>query len=114
MAALTTQVIRRSAITPSYAAAAGGGDTFTPGQRVFLHVKIGSTATTVTVAVPAGKGVDFADMSVGSLSTGSVTSAERMLGPFPADLFADPVTGQVSVTYSQVTGVTIGVFDMGA
>jgi len=42
---------------------------------------------------------------------GSVTNAQsRLFGPFPAELYADPTTGLVIVTYSGVTTVTIGVF----
>jgi hypothetical protein len=35
-----------------------------------------------------------------------------LYGPFPADLFADPVTGLVTVTTNQQASVTVAVFDM--
>jgi hypothetical protein len=33
-----------------------------------------------------------------------------MIGPFPANFFADPVTGSATVTHSFTTSVTSGVF----
>jgi len=112
VALLTNQVIRRSGLNPTYGAATAGGDTFTGSNRTFLHVKVGSTATTITLPVPTGKGVDFVDIAIGTLTVGPVTSAERMIGPCMAEVFSDPVTGLVTVNYSQVTGVTVAVFDL--
>jgi len=109
MAALATQTIVPGGVAPSYAAAAGGGDTFVPDKDTFIHVKNGGgSPITVTVAVPGNEryGVATADVSV------SVTNAqERMIGPFPAEIFADPaLSGSAGITYSGVTSVTIGVF----
>jgi hypothetical protein len=110
MALLTNQLVRRSGLNPSYAAAAGGGDTFAvPDVDTFLHVKVGATATTVTIPIPASR-VPRTDLAYSALVVGPLTSAERMIGPIDPDLFVDPTTGVASVTYSQVTGVTIGVF----
>lgn len=110
MALLTNQLIRRAGVNPSYAAATGGGDTLAiPDVDTFLHIKVGSTATTITIAVPASR-VPRPDLTFGNLVIGPVTSQERMIGPIDPDLFVDPTTGLVTVTYSQVVGVTIGVF----
>jgi PKD repeat protein len=43
----------------------------------------------------------------------SVTNAqERMIGPFPANFFADPTTGLATVTHSFTTTVTSGIFKL--
>lgn len=109
MAALTTQNIARTGITPSYAAVAAS-DTFAPGSQVFIHVKnAGGSPDTCVVQVLAGDppGLTVADNSV------SVTNGqERMIGPFPAQFFADPTTGQATVTHSFTTSVTVGVFNL--
>jgi hypothetical protein len=43
----------------------------------------------------------------------SVTNAqERMIGPFPAQFFADPTTGLATVTHGFTTSVTVGVFNL--
>jgi hypothetical protein len=109
MANLATQAISRAtAAAPSYAAAAGGGDTFTPDRDTFLHVKNGSGgAITVTVVTPRADalGNAIADNAV-SVPAGQ----ERMLGPYPAEHYADPADGLADITYSGVTSLTIGVF----
>lgn len=109
MAALATQTIVPGGVAPSYAAAAGGGDTFTPDKDTFLHVKNGGgSPITVTIAVPGNTryGVATSDVAV------SVTNAqERMIGPFPAEAFGDSaLSGAAAITYSAVTSVTVGVF----
>ena len=109
MALLTTQNISRTGVTPSYTAVAAS-DTFTPGAQVFIHVKnAGGSPDTCVVAVLAGDppGLTIADNSV------SVTNAqERMIGPFPSQFFADPVTGLATVTHGFTTSVTSGVFNL--
>ena len=109
MALLATQSITRAGLAPSYAAAAGGGDTFRPGPNVFLHVKNASGgALTVTVVTPRNDalGNPVADNAISV----PVTTGERMIGPFPYDFYADPTTGLASITYSGVTSLTIGAF----
>lgn len=109
MALLTTQNIARTGITPTYAAVAAS-DTFTPDAQVFIHVKNGGgSPDTCVVQVLAGDppGLTISDNSV------SVTNAqERMIGPFPAQFFADPTTGLATVTHSFTTTVTVGVFKL--
>lgn len=109
MAALTKQSISRTGITPTYAAVAAS-DTFAPGVNTFIHVKnAGGSPDTCTIAVLAGDppGLVISDISV------SVTNGqERMIGPFPPQFFADPTTGQATVTHGFTTSVTVGVFDL--
>ncbi len=110
MALLTTQQIANSGLNPSFVAAAGGGDTFRAEDTVFLVVKNGGgSSITATIATPAtsSEGLAIADAAV------SVTNGqERWIGPFK-DEFRDPATGLVTVTYSGVTSVTVGVFRLG-
>lgn len=107
MADLATQEITLAGLGAAYSAAAGGGDTFTPGEDVVLHVKNGGVAPiTVTVVTP--------NTSVGGLAIAdSVTSVpnagDRFIGPFPAQHFARSSDGKVDITYSGVTSVTLAV-----
>lgn len=107
MALLTVQNISRTGITPSYAAVAAS-DTFTPDATTFIHVKnAGGSADSAVIAVAAGDppGLTISDVTV------SVTNGqERMIGPFPAQFFADPTTGLATITHSFLTSVTSGVF----
>lgn len=109
MALLATQSITRAGLAPSYAAAAGGGDTFRPGPNVFLHCKNASGgALTVTVVTPRtdAMGNAIADNAVSV----PATTGDRMIGPFPFEHYADPTTGLASITYSGVTSLSIGAF----
>lgn len=112
MANLTVQsvVIGTTApngIAPTYAAAAGGGDTFThPGDPVWVHVKNGhSSSQTVTIGYERACDQGFTHDAVAAV----VNAGERII-PVPRTRFADASTGVVSITYSGVTALTVGVF----
>lgn len=106
MATLATQSVKRSGLAPAYAAAAAGGDKFTPTSGTFLHVKNSDAAAhTVTVATP--KQV-IPDIETGDLAVSVPAGGERLIGPFPASHFGNPAdTGLAAITYDAVTGVTI-------
>jgi hypothetical protein len=107
MTLLATQTILRTGLTPAYTAVTGS-DTFVPDAQTFLHVKnAGGSPDSCVIAVLAGDppGLTISDNTV------SVTNAqERMIGPLPAQFFADPTTGLATVTHSFTTSVTSGVF----
>lgn len=108
MAALSTQTITRAGITPSFAGVAAS-DTFTPSLDTFIEVKNTSgTPDTCVVQVLAGDppGLTIADVSVSV----PATTGDKMIGPFPPNFFADPTTGVGTITHTQTTSVTIGVF----
>ncbi|RJX18505.1 MAG: hypothetical protein C4570_06400 [Ammonifex sp.] len=103
MAQLTVQNIALAGLTPSYAAAAAGGDNFTNDGRAFLHVKNGSASSinvTVDSAVPCNQGFDH------DITVAVAAGADKMIGPFDPERFNDS-TGKVNVTYSAVTTVTV-------
>lgn len=108
MAKIEEQIIGLAGLAPAYTAAAGGGDTFDPDQDTFIHVKNGHTAPqTVTIVTPRTDprtGQAEADIAVSVPNAG-----ERMIGPFPFEVYADPVTGLGSLTYSGVTLLTLAV-----
>lgn len=110
MALLTTQTIVRAGLSPAYTAVAAT-DTFVPDAQTFLHVKnAGGSPDVVTISVLAGNppGLTISNLSV------SVTNAqERMIGPLPAQFFADPVTGLATAAHGFLTSVTSGVFKLG-
>lgn len=112
MATLATQKIARSGLAPAYAAATGGGDKLTPGQNTYLHVKNGGGASiTVTLETPASVGQNLVTTP---LAVVVPNAGERLIGPLPGSIFADPTDGLTDVTYSAVTSVTVGVFDCSA
>jgi hypothetical protein len=109
MTLLATQNITRAGVTPAYTAVTAS-DTFLPDANTFLHVKnAGGSPDSCVIAVAAGDppGLVISDNTV------SVTNAqERMIGPLPAQFFADPTTGLATVTHSFTTSVTSGVFKL--
>ena len=111
MALLTTQNITRAGVQVTYAACNAGGDTFTPGSDVFLHVKNTNAATrTVTITAPGEviAGVAKGDPAV----VVAATTGDNMFGPFPSQHFADPADSLADITYSAVTNLTIAVFQL--
>lgn len=108
MATLTTQTITRAGVDPALSAAAGGGDSFTPGDDVFLHVANGGGGS-ITVTI-AGQGTIVPNMDVPDVVVSVTNGQDRMIGPFPFTLFADPSDGLADITYSGVTSVTVGAF----
>jgi hypothetical protein len=103
MALLAPQAIPVTGLTPSFAAASGGGDSCNPDDTVFLRVKNASgSSINVTIVTPQtlyGQAVPDVVVAVPA-TTGDV------LIDLPASL-ADPSTGLVSWTYSAVTSVTV-------
>jgi hypothetical protein len=102
MAALTVQQILVTGLAPSYASAAGGGDTFVNDGDTFLHVFNGGGGSINVTIAPAGSvnGIGFEDQVV-AVAAG----ANKMIGPFDPAIF-NGASG-VSVSYSGVTSVTV-------
>lgn len=102
MATVATQQVVRAGLAPAYSAASAGGDAAAPGGSSFLHVKnAGASPVTLTVVTPGTiEGFAIADLTVSIPAAG-----ERMVGPL-GDVFRDPATGLVALTWSAVTSVT--------
>lgn len=103
MAILAPQQIPVTGLTPSFAAASGGGDSCNPDDRVFLRVKNASgSPINVTILVPG--------TTYGQPNPDPVVAVPATTGDVLIDLpgaLADPATGLVSWTYSAVTSVTV-------
>lgn len=106
MALLVAQTITRSGLNPAYAAAAGGGDTFANTGTEYIHIKNGdaSSINVTFVTTATADGLATADRVVAVPGNG-----ERIIGPFPKATYNDE-DGILSITYSAVTSVTVGVF----
>lgn len=110
MALLTAVAIRRTSNGRDLVgvAAAGGGDTFVNNGREYFHVKNGSGAPiTVTFVTP----VTVDGGAVANLDAVIPAGASHLIGPFPPQNYNDTgaVGGILSVTYSGVTTLTVGV-----
>jgi hypothetical protein len=113
MAVLTKQKISVTpGLAPTYAAAAGGGDSFVndqaDGSRTFLHVKNGGgSPITVTIDDPNSQSPAGATSWNPDLAVTVANATERMIGPL-GGRFIDG-NGSTAITYSGVTTVTVAV-----
>lgn len=105
MAVLTVQQAVLAGLTPTYAAASVGGDSFANDGRIFLHVKnsdSSSHVTTVASQKPTVPGYTPANNAV----TVPITTGDKIIGPFDPTVWND-ADGKVQVTYAAVTGMTV-------
>ena len=111
MALLTVQNITQgTSLTPSYASAAAGGDTVINNGRTFLEILNGSGSpivATVNSLVDCNQGTDH-DIAI-TIPAGS----EEMCGPFEPNRF-NTSAGLMSITYDDVTTLTIAAISLGA
>lgn len=86
-------------------------DTFPAGPNTYLRVKnAGAGTVTVTVTPATGSGPQGTTISPLALApVVEATTGDRIYGPFPQNPFGDG-SGNVNVTYSTVTSVTVGAF----
>jgi hypothetical protein len=110
VALLATQVPGAAGVIPAYTAASAT-DTFTPDGDTLIHVLNTNAATrTVTIAPATAKtkyGQTIASMVSGTIAA---TTGTMILGPFPADAYADATTGLATITPSAAAGITYAVF----
>lgn len=110
MALLVTQKPTIAGVTPTYAAASGGGDTLTASTYGYLQVKNTSGAPiTVTVVDPRTDSITAAAYTDPTISI-PATTGDKIIYIDPK--LADPTTGLVNLTYSGVTNLTVGYFSV--
>lgn len=101
----STEVVSVDGVDATYHAAEAGGDTFTPGEHTFLHVKNSDTAShDVTVVTP----IEVARQPVGDVTVSVPAGGDRFAGPFPRRYFAGS-DGLADITWSATTGMTFAV-----
>lgn len=100
--ALASTTIGDAAATPAtFAAPTTAEEISDPGRGVFLYVKVGATATTVTVVRP---GTHAAGDAVNDLVLTGLQNEDRIIRI--GREYRNPADGNADVTFSQVTGVT--------
>lgn len=103
MAALTVAELTTAGVADSLAAAAGGGDTFAnTGSEWFEINNGGGSPITVTFAAAS----TYLGETITNRAVTVANGARKKIGRFPPAIFGTTVT----VTYSAVTSVTVGVF----
>ena len=103
MAALTVQTVTNTGTEVTYAAAAGGGDTFVNDGRTYLHVKNGG-GSPITVTINSQENCNYG--SDHNIAVIVANGSEKIIGFFSKKRFNN-TGGAVEVTYSGVTTVTV-------
>ena len=109
MALLATQTPGAAGVIPAYTAASAT-DTFVPDGDTLVHI-LNTNAATRTVSIgPATvhtqHGQNIAAMTSATIAA---TTGTYIMGPFPADLYADATTGLATITPSATAGITYAV-----
>lgn len=105
MALQATQKSTIAGLNPVYAAANAGGDTFVNTGNEQVKIKCGATGCVATFVAQGA-------CNHGTLHNGTVTvpaNQERIIGPFRDTQRWNNASQQVSITYDQVSTVTIAI-----
>lgn len=110
MATLTVATVSRAGVDLGAAAAAAGGDEFVNTGKEILYIKdTAGGGLTLTIATPGTSD----GLAVAERTVVIANNEEKLIGPFqPTGLYNDG-DGRVQLTYSDVTGVTVAVFNPG-
>lgn len=112
MAALTTQNVNNVAgLQQAPVAAAGGGDTFTPGDRTWLEVTNGGGAP-ITVTLGTWPDTSEWGTAIPDQPVTVTNGTTKKIGPLVGSRYANPATNIGSISYSGVTSVTVGVYSI--
>ena len=109
MAELTVQQITETGGAATYSSATAEGDTADNNGNMFLHIKNGGggsitvTITALTTSVDSGM---YGVLTKANASIAVAAGTEAFIGGFAPAAFNDG-NGEIAITYSGVTSVTI-------
>lgn len=109
MATLTAQDVTTSGISPTYSAAASGGDVVANDGNIILHVKNGDASShtvTVTAQVTSKEFEGFGSATFSNAAVSIAAGGSKFIGPFPIKTFNNS-SGNIAIGYDAVTSVTI-------
>lgn len=107
MATLTVATAAVTGTAYTAAAAAGGGDVFPNDGNTRIVVTNGG-GSSINVTVTPQNTVN--GLSLSAVVVAVAAGASKVIGPFPPQYFNN-LSGQVVLTYSAVTSVTVGVIN---
>lgn len=111
MATLTVQtLVRNGSFVGTFAAAAGGGDVFPNDGQTVVVVQNASGGSLNVTAAKAAASLDMGSkrgaLPLSDLVVAVAPGAKVVMGPFAPDFFNNG-SGQVALTYSGVTSLTV-------
>jgi len=114
MAELTVTTIDEAGSTLSLSNASEGGDEWDNNGNQFILVKnTGGESLTVSITtqVTSFESTRYGDATKSNTTLAIASGADAMIGPFPVGAYND-TDGHCNITYNQVSGVKVGVFEI--
>lgn len=102
--ALAVQQVSRSGLNPTFSAANVDGHSVKNTGAEAVYVKNGGGAP-INVTIPTPGTVD--GQAIGDRVVAVPNGGERIIGPFPKNVYDQPGTDDVHVDFSAVTSVTV-------
>lgn len=109
MATLTVVTTTLAGTAAAAASCAAGGDVFPNNGKTLVEITNGSGGSLTPTF--AATGVLANGATIASVATAIAAGITRVFGPFPPELFNNS-SGQVAITYSGVTSLTIRCISM--
>lgn len=110
MALLDVQTMSlATSLTPSFDAAASGGDTFLNNGRTFIYAKNANVGASRTITVNSLTNCDQGEDH--NITITVPLSSEELSGPYPPNRFNSP-TGVVTMTYDSEADLTIAIISI--
>ena len=107
---LTASDITATGLTTAYTGSLSTSNTYTVpcDGKTFLHFKkSGAGSCLVTIITPGNvQGLAIADQTV----TVPASTGDVMIGRLDAQTYADPLTGLMTFSLGEITGLSVGVF----
>lgn len=113
-ATLTVQTIAASAITPTYAAAAAGGDKCANDGNTYVEIKNSSGSNAYTVTFDTSQTFYGETVTDRAVTVAAGSTVVRKVGPWPTAVYSDS-SGYLNWTYSgsaPATDLTVGCFKL--
>lgn len=112
MATLTPTAISRAGVVQTMASASVGGDALANnvGTQYLIYTNGSGSSITVTMAFASTATVDGQSATNRTVAIGA--GVTKLIGPFPPTDYNDPATGNVLLTYSGVTSLTVAAFTL--
>jgi len=112
MATLSVTNLSSSGVALTLASAAGGGDVFPNDGKTFFAITNasgGSINVTFTAQTTSAEKQGMEDITYTDKVVAVANGATKLIGPFATGTYNNS-SGQVAVSYSSATSVTVGAF----
>jgi hypothetical protein len=114
MATLTTQFVNEDGLQITLSSASESGDDWENNGQQFIFVKNGSGESltiTITTQITSFESPTYGDSTKSNATLVVANGQHGMIGPFPVSAYND-TNGKANITYSSVSSVQVGIFEI--